>query len=57
MHQIKQRHLFLNQQAALDFESFLMRRFPFEAYDTRCDLVTQPDGKTEVQVFRQCSCD
>ncbi len=57
MHQIKERHMFRDRQAALDFESFLMRRFPFEAYKTRCDLVTQPDGKTELQVSRWCSCD
>ncbi len=57
MHQIKERHLFLNPQAARDFEQFLMWRFPFVPYETRCDLVTQLDGKTELQVSRWCSCD
>ncbi len=57
MHHIKERHLFLNAQAARDFEHFLMRRFPSEAYATRCDLITRPDGKTELYVSRWTSYD
>ncbi len=55
MRQIKERHLFLNPQDARDFEHFIMRRFPFEAYKTRCDLITRLDGKTELHVSRWSS--